>query len=166
MKGVSSIIAIILILMIVIALSALAYTWFSGIFASLTSTAGTAVTTTTGEMATQFRIESAVKVGASYTEITIRNIGTQNINASAGTGWQIAIYIDGNQQTGFSGSVPVNCINCVTGAGTSCTSGSGCIILPQGAATYRPTTTAPTCGTSVVKVTIGAGVTDSRTISC
>ena len=60
MKGVSAVIAIILILMIVVALAALAYTWFTGIFASMTQTAGTAVTSTTGAMATQFRLESAV----------------------------------------------------------------------------------------------------------
>jgi len=170
MKGVSEVIAIILILMIVIALSALAYTWFSGIFASMTQSAGTAVTTTTNEMAMQFRIESAKWVAASTcTEITIRNTGTQNINASGGPGGQIAFFIDGTLQTGFAGgSIPLNCVNCVTGAGASCTSGAGCIILPQGAATYRPSTTTAACpaGTSMAKVSIGAGLTDSRTIVC
>ena len=165
MKGVSSIIAIILILMIVIALAALAYTWFSGIFASLTSTAGTAVTTTTGEMTTQFRIESVKYIPASaYTEVSIRNIGTQNINASVGTSGQIAIYIDGNLQTGFSGGGIASCSGSYSG---TCSGASySCLILPGGVCLYRPTTTTPTCGTSTAKVTIGAGVTDSRTISC
>ena len=65
--------------MIVIALSALAYTWFSGIFASMTQSAGTAVTTTTSAMATQFSIDSAKGSGTTV-NIVYRNTGTQNIN--------------------------------------------------------------------------------------
>jgi flagellin-like protein len=59
MKGVSEIIAIILILMIVIALAALAYTWFSGIFATLTGTASTSITQTTTQMTYQFTLENS-----------------------------------------------------------------------------------------------------------
>jgi FlaG/FlaF family flagellin (archaellin) len=168
MKGIESIIAIILILMIVIALAALAYTWFSGIFASMTGTASTAVTSTTNEMATQFRIESVKYIPALYTEVAIRNIGTQNINASTGSTGQIAFYIDGTSQVAFSGvNTLVSCTSCSgTCTGSTLPGPIACNILPGGVAVYRPTTTAPTCGTSIIKVTIGAGTTDTRTISC
>ena len=150
MKGVSSIIAIILILMIVIALAALAYTWFSGIFASLTSTAGTAVTSTTSAMNTQFRIEAARYGGtvATGTNVTIRNTGTTSIN-----GTLTAVYIVGQFATyqGISGTNPIpqygtlviyNISNSTTGAYTGAV-----------------------CGNTVM-ITIGTGLTDSRTISC
>lgn len=65
--------------MIVIALSALAYTWFSGIFASMTQSAGTAVTSTTQAMNTQFSIDSARGSGTTV-YIAYRNTGTQNID--------------------------------------------------------------------------------------
>lgn len=167
MKGVSEIIAIILILMIVIALAALAYTWFSGMFSTMTGSASSAVTSTTGEMATQFTIDSAKYVASGgYTDVTIRNTGTQNINASAGAGYQVSFYIDGSIANSFSGAIPFSCVNCVTSAGASCTSGLTCLILPGGVAEYRVATPPmPTPGSSVVKATIGAGISNSRTIS-
>jgi len=79
MKGVSTVIAIILILMITVALAALAYTWFTGIFASLTASATTATTTATTAMATSFVIESAWNV-STLVNVAIRNTGTSNIN--------------------------------------------------------------------------------------
>jgi len=85
MKGVSAVIAIILILMIVVALAALAYTWFTGIFSQLTATTETAVTETTGQMGTGFRIEFANYVGSDNTNVTIRNTGSQAFNASRST---------------------------------------------------------------------------------
>jgi len=147
MKGVSSVIAIILILMIVIALSALAYTWFSGIFASLTSTAGTAVTTTTSAMTTQFRIEAARYGGsvATGTNVTIRNTGTTNINGS------LTVAYIGGQASSYAGIA--------TGGANIAQYGTAVI--------YNIANLTPiVCGTTAVMVTIGTGLTDSRTISC
>jgi len=76
MKGVSEIIAIILILMIVVALAALAYTWFSGIFTSLTATTSNATTSTTNAMTTNFRIEVAKFLANNNVTVTIRCLGT------------------------------------------------------------------------------------------
>jgi len=84
MKGVSEIIAIILILMIVVALSALAYTWFSGIFTSLTTTTSNATTTTASAMSTNFRIEMAKNITGLATccniSVVIRCLGTTPID--------------------------------------------------------------------------------------
>ena len=151
--------------MIVIALAALAYTWFSGIFASLTSTAGTAVTTTTSAMTTQINMESS-KCSAnpcasgSTVDVTIRNIGTQNINASTAS---IAFYQDGVAQTIFvGGSQPVTCTVC---SGTC--PGAGCTLLPGGMAEYKyQASAAATCGVSIVKVSIGTGLQNSEAITC
>jgi len=149
MKGVSEVIAIILILMIVIALSALAYTWFSGIFASMTQSAGTAVTTTTSAMATQFRIES-VRYGGTVgtgTNVTIRNTGTQNINGSL-----VMVYIAGQV-------APYQGIS--TGTSNIGQYGSAVIYNVSNSTAYSGVA----CG-SVLTVTIGTGLTDSRTIVC
>jgi len=82
MKGVSTVIAIILILMITVALAALAYTWFTGIFATLTASATTATTTATTAMATSFVIESAwnTTLATNNVNVAIRNVGTSGIN--------------------------------------------------------------------------------------
>ncbi len=146
MKGVSAVIAIILILMIVVALAALAYTWFTGIFATLTQTAGTAVTTTTGQMATQFRIEAASCTGTCVAgetvSFTIRNTGTQTFDREL-----TDAYVDG-----------IHYEPTPTGSGDL---GSG------GTETYTLTTgEAHTCDTSVVAVTIATGLRDSRIIIC
>jgi flagellin-like protein len=85
MKGVSEIIAIILILMIVVALAALAYTWFSGIFSSLTATTSNATTSTASAMTTNFRIEIARNVtGATCcnVSVTLRCLGTTPLDLS------------------------------------------------------------------------------------
>jgi flagellin-like protein len=87
MKGVSAIIAIILILMIVIALAALAYTWFTGIFSSLTGTAETSVESTTTAMGTNFRIENAKNTSATNVTVNVRNVGTSTINVSKMTAY-------------------------------------------------------------------------------
>jgi len=142
MKGIESIIAIILILMIVIALAALAYTWFSGVFANLTGTVGTSVTTTTNAMATQFRIEAA-RYDSTYvgTNVTIRNTGTQNINVS-----KSSTYIGGKYET-FSGVTT-----------TTLTPGNVATI-------YKITNSSAACS-AIISVTIETGISDSRTISC
>jgi flagellin-like protein len=153
MKGVSSVIAIILILMIVIALAALAYTWFSGIFASLTSTAGTAVTTTTGAMATQFSIETSKGTnGAGSVTLVIRNTGTQNIDTT-----KLSAYVNDAPCTG-TGTVnplipgaylttPISLTNCLT---CTCTSG---ICYNSGKI-------------ETIIITIGTGLQNSATVTC
>ena len=89
MKGVSAIIAIILILLIVVALAALTYTWFTGIFASLTGTTQTSIDTTTTSMETSFRIETAKNVTSSVVTVIIRNIGTSTVNVD-----KMSAYVD------------------------------------------------------------------------
>ena len=93
MKGVSAVIAIILILMIVVALAALAWTWFSGIFSSLTETAETSVTATAESMAQNFVIESALcddlAPAADEIYVSMRNIGQAAI-----TGPELSVYVD------------------------------------------------------------------------
>jgi len=156
-KGVSSVIAIILILMIVIALAALAYTWFSGIFASLTATAGSAVTTTTGAMATQFRIEAA-RWASPNVNVLIRNIGTQNFNASISI---VGIYIDNVLQTVATAPAFIGC------SGTGSIAEKGCVVSYAFAApgTCAGITCPGTC-TNITKVTIGTGLTDTTNIVC
>jgi FlaG/FlaF family flagellin (archaellin) len=148
MKGVSAVIAIILILMIVVALAALAYTWFTGIFASLTQTAGTAVTSTTGAMATQFRLESAVcdndpcNTGDTIT-IVVRNTGTEDFSVAGTT-----MYVDGINY----GLTDVSCTDPID-QGDICQ--------------YTATTTVNhACDTSVVSVTIETGLRDSKILEC
>jgi len=146
MKGVSSVIAIILILMIVIALAALAYTWFSGIFASLTSTAGTAVTTTTGAMATQFTIEAAKYGGSVATGVnaTIRNTGTTSFDAS-----KAVAYVGGS-------------LSPKQGPASTTTLTSGMTSVLWNISNQSPIT----CGTTVLTITIETGLSNSRSISC
>jgi FlaG/FlaF family flagellin (archaellin) len=93
MKGVSAVIAIILILMIVVALAALAWTWFSGIFSSLTETAETSVTATAESMAQNFVIESALCTdndpAVDSIDVAIRNVGQDPL-----TDAEISVYVD------------------------------------------------------------------------
>jgi FlaG/FlaF family flagellin (archaellin) len=141
MKGVSAIIAIILILMIVVALSALAYTWFSGIFTSLTTTTSNATSQATTAMAMQFRIEAAKFYGGSSTNATIRNIGTVNFDAG-----KLGIYIDGM----LSSYVP-NATN---------------MLNPGQTITLNITNGTAACPNKILKITLESGLEDSRTISC
>ena len=88
MKGVSAVIAIILILMIVVALAALAWTWFSGIFSTLTATAETSVVQTTEQMAQNFVIETAYcDTAGSSLDFTVRNTGTADIDDDGVAGY-------------------------------------------------------------------------------
>jgi hypothetical protein len=145
--------------MIVIALAALAYTWFSGIFASLTSTAGTAVTTTTTAMATQFRIESARNHSSTAVTVLIRNIGTQDFDASA---TKTGIYMDGLLVFTI---VLAECK-------PTCTNN---ILVSGGTARYTfnvPTGTSISCSkcpgacTNDIKVTITTGLIDTYKMVC
>jgi FlaG/FlaF family flagellin (archaellin) len=144
MKGVSAVIAIILILMIVVALAALAYTWFTGIFADLTGTAGTAVTQTTSRMALQFSLESASCIDPCASDSTltvaIRNTGSADIVADS-----VAVYMDGIYQD------------------VTCPSG---VAVDSVAACAVTTNVDATCGSSIVRATIGSGVESSTTLVC
>jgi flagellin-like protein len=142
MKGVSEIIAIILILMIVIALAALAYTWFSGIFSSLTSTAGTSVTQSTNAMASNFNIESARNFslvgGVASVSVSLRNVGTQAFDMT-----QIGAYVNNlpYSTTGNSGS-----------------------LVPGAVQNFNVTSVPNPCG-QVLKITIGSGLSQTATIT-
>jgi flagellin-like protein len=156
MKGVSAIIAIILILMIVVALAALAYTWFTGIFASLTGTAGTAIETTTGQMATQFRLEAASwNTGTGTLEFTIRNTGAEGAIFDP---TQTSLYLDGNFE-------PITVAPSYSSPACSTTFDKGCTITwKQVPVAY----TGMSCTTpkTVVKVSIATGLSDSKTVEC
>jgi len=172
MKGISEVIAIILILMIVIALAALAYTWFSGIFSQLTQTAGTSVTQTQQSMQSRFKIEATycdARPGASATAcsdatdfvvFTLRNLGTQRINVT-----QVSAYIDGSWEN-LTNSVasPITITYSPQPACSVTSFDQGCT------ATWNKTNPniKPACpgGTSVLRVSLGTGLADSRSINC
>ncbi|MEM5781987.1 MAG: hypothetical protein QXD43_02195, partial [Candidatus Aenigmatarchaeota archaeon] len=135
---------------------------FSGIFASLTGTAGTAVTQTTSSMVTQFKIESAMRVGASSIGITIRNTGTQSFNASNQT---VAIYINDKLIPSVWEIYP--------GSGCTVSSTNGYMLEKGCTVTYLNSNpgslSCPTCPgicNNVTTVTIETGLSDSRAISC
>ena len=127
MKGVSEVIAIILILMIVIALAALAYTWFSGIFGTMTQTAGQNIQQTSQQMNAQFALESAKCsvlgcAGVDCVKVVIRNTGATTITMN-----KVTAYIAGVKFTatnplpatitnGATGTFDVTLANLCTGA--------------------------------------------------
>ena len=144
MKGVSSVIAIILILMIVIALAALAYTWFSGVFASLTATAAGAVSTTTQQMVTQFTIDMVRNTSTTAVTAYIRNIGTTDIDCLS-----IAASVSDIKYT----ATPSGCTsNKLTQYNTAAVAVSG---LPS-----------ISCGVTTVRITIGGGLAQTQTVTC
>jgi archaellum component FlaF (FlaF/FlaG flagellin family) len=142
MKGVSAIIAIILILMIVVALSALAYTWFSGIFSSLTTTTSNATSQATTAMAMQFRIETAKWYTPKWVNATLRNIGTVNFDIG-----KLAVYVDG-----------VLSIYAPNATGT--------YLTPGQTITINITNATAACPNEVLSISLESGLQDSRTISC
>jgi FlaG/FlaF family flagellin (archaellin) len=150
MKGVEAVIAIILILMIVIALAALAYTWFSGIFSSLTSTAGTGVTSTTNAMATQFSVENAKGAGTMI-NVTLRNTGTQNIDLTS-----VRAYVSDSAAT------------CSNGCAGTLAAGGFATLNVTGAPACTCTSKVCYNGGNVesVSLTIGAGLQQSETVVC
>ena len=75
--------------MIVVALAALAYTWFTGIFATLTGGAETAVETTTTAMGVNFRIETAKNITVDNISVTVRNVGTSILDLT-----KVTAYVD------------------------------------------------------------------------
>ena len=156
MKGVSEVIAIILILLIVIALAALAYTWFSGIFSTMTQTAGQNIEQNAQQMNIQFRLDSASCsanpcIAASTVSVTIRNTGQQAFDAT-----QTNIYQGGTLKT-VAGTTysPGTC----SGAGNF---KNGCTATY----TYAAAAPLPTCSTTVMKAGITNGLTDTATLAC
>lgn len=144
MKGVSAVIAIILILMIVVALAALAYTWFTGIFSDLTTSAGESITQSTEQMSLSFSLESATcpvpcATGTAMT-LVIRNTGTGLIEANS-----VAVYLDEVFQA------------------TTCSSGVAEDLLASCPVT---TITDAVCGTSIVKATLGSGIVGTKALTC
>jgi len=136
MKGVSA---------VIVALAALAYTWFTGIFSSLTATTETAVTETTGAMATQFRIEAAKYIGSNHMNATIRNTGTQAFNVSKST-----VYVAGSSAS-LDTTNPFN---------------PGGNLAPGDTSTlYNITNTTEACGKALT-VIIATGLSDTKTIVC
>ena len=136
MKGVSAVIAVILILMIVVALAALAYTWFTGIFSSLTETAGTSITDTTVSMSKQFALD-AVGCDGTTLDVAVRNTGSATLNPNL-----VNVYLNGVD----------------TGATTTDTLGPGEV------AAYTVDPTGGCASTDVVRVTIENGVSNSVTL--
>ena len=133
--------------MIVVALAALAYTWFTGIFAGLTESTGTAVTQTTTGMGYSFTIENAYceadgcGAGNDCIRTTIRNTGTEPIDASG-----IQVYIDNDLvANNAGGTIAVGGIlNFNSGTGASDAA----------------------CGTAdILKVTIGSGLEQTAKIN-
>jgi len=153
MKGIESIIAIILILMIVIALAALAYTWFSGIFASLTSTAGSAMTATTSNMNTQINMDSAKGTqGNGNINFVVRNTGNANVNITG-----LAAYVSdtactvppvsGSMTPGNYTSISItNCPVCNTCPSHICYLSTGAM--------------------EIVTITVGTGLQTAATVVC
>jgi len=139
----------------------LAYTWFSGIFASLTSTAGTAVTTTTGAMTTQFRIESSRYTSGTGIATTIRNIGSQSFNASSAV---VGLYFDNSLWTGAI--TPTAGAGCTVGSSNGYMLDKGCVI------TYTIVPSAVACPicpgicNNMTKVTVGTGLMDTSSLVC
>ena len=130
--------------MITVALAALAYTWFTGIFATLTASATTATTTATTAMGTSFRIEAAKYTGSNNVNATIRNVGSSSFSA---TTTKLGAYIGGISQT----------VSTVDPSG---------VLASGGTATLKITNGTVACGNTLA-ITIETGLTDSKTIpSC
>ena len=144
MKGVSEIIAIILILMIVIALAALAYTWFSGTFSSLTGTASTSVSQTTGAMASSFKIEAAKNMSATNNSVTIRNTGTTAIDLT-----KMSAYMSETYSTVNAGAIGI------------LTAGNTATLYVT-----LPVSVTLACSSTIMKLTSGTGFTDTKAVSC
>jgi flagellin-like protein len=154
MKGIESIIAIILVLMIVIALAALAYTWFSGIFASLTSTAGSAMTTTTSNMNTEISIDSAKNISSTSNQISlvVRNTGNANFNITglaayvSDTACTVPLLIGSMIPGNYTGFTITNCPTCNVCNGHICYLSTGAM--------------------EIVTITISTGLQTSAIVVC
>lgn len=145
MKGQEEIITLVLLIMIVVALVALAYTWFSGVFSQLMQAASIAVTRTGNVMSTQFKLESAAYVPGDQIYVTIRNIGTQNFDAT-----KTSFYVNEI----LSDSTLPDCPHC------------SCIELSKGCiASYNITYSGSLPAKSKLKATIETGLEDTKDIT-
>jgi len=142
MRGISSVIAVILILMIVVSLAALAYVWFMTVFTSLTGAAGEAATGAETAIGTSFKIEAAKNTSVDTIKVSMRNIGTVEIDMS-----KIAVYLDGIQQD------PVNLV------------GNTGTLSPDYVKGFNITNVASPCN-RVLQVTVPTGATDVTTTTC
>lgn len=102
MKGISAVIAVVLILMITIAIAALAYTWFTGVFTSVSGTIGTAAETATQNIAGQLTIDAASFAPTNAVRIGIRNTGSGDLDLAT-----LTIYINDISATIPTGNLTV-----------------------------------------------------------
>jgi len=138
MKGVSTIIAVILILLITVALAVLAYAWFTGIFDVLISGANQSINGTQQQFGTKFSIEAATNVTEDIVTISMRNIGTVNIDLD-----KIACYVDDELKTNDA-------------SGT---------LSPGSVASFNITAVSDPCS-KVLRITVETGADETITISC
>lgn len=142
MKGVSEIISIILIVMIVVSLAGVTWTWYNGIVGTVTEANTNATSTATSALGTQMRIEAArYDAARRYVNVTIRNIGTVDIDLS-----KLGNYVDGSYCTTYTPN-----------AGR---------VTPGETRTIGITNRTPACNNKIVKITLESGFEDYRTISC
>ncbi|MDD5416705.1 MAG: hypothetical protein PHU12_01890 [Candidatus Aenigmarchaeota archaeon] len=82
MKGISAIIAVVLILMITVALAAMAYVWFTGVFKTISESAGESATKAGQDIATQFSIAGATNSSDGRNiDVYVTNTGSSDIEA-------------------------------------------------------------------------------------
>lgn len=136
MKGVSAVIAIILILMIVVALAALAWTWFSGIFADLTESAGESITQQQEQIQKNFALEASFCAVNGSIGFSVRNIGTGEL--------------DGDQVSAYVNNVPAS----TTGVGGILAEGAISSYMTENVTCFAMTN--PT-----LKITIESGLSKS-----
>ena len=99
-KGVSAVIAIVLILMITVALAAMAYVFFTSVFTQISKGASESVSNVGTAVGTQLIIENVAGSGwPGWANITIRNVGTVNINLT-----KLSFYVDNTLMTDVHGN--------------------------------------------------------------
>lgn len=91
MKGVSSVIAAIMLLMITVALVSLFWAFSSGMFGSITSNVGSQTGAAIKRAGSEFTIINAKNSSLTKADVTIRNSGTQNLDADT-----LVAFVDDN----------------------------------------------------------------------
>ncbi|MFZ3077061.1 MAG: hypothetical protein WA139_01270 [Candidatus Aenigmatarchaeota archaeon] len=94
MKGVSTIIAVIMLLMITVALMSLFWAFSSGVFGSVTTGASAQTDASIKRAGSGFTIINARNTTLTGIDITIRNSGTQNLDADT-----LVAFVDDNTTT-------------------------------------------------------------------
>ncbi len=79
-KGISAIIATIILLMITVALVGLLWSFSSGLFGSISASAGSQANAAITRAGTEFTIINARNTTLTAINVTVRNSGTQNID--------------------------------------------------------------------------------------